>query len=113
MQSRWMYSQFFTDAQLGMMAPVATAYGTGWQCPIFPTDEGGSSLCQILCNTNQIEAARQDPRIIVCPLLFDPTPLEQTIIDAYASQGAKAGMSLGALIATLAEIEPNYGVTIS
>jgi len=113
MQSRWMYSQFFTNEQLGMMAPVATAYGSGWQCPIFPTEEGGSALCQILCNSNQTAAAKQDPRIIVCPLLFDPTPVNSVIVDAYAGQGATGGMSIGALIATLAETEPNYGVTLS
>jgi hypothetical protein len=109
MQSRWMFSQFVHDEQIGMMAPVAAAYGNGWHCPEFPA-EGGSALCQVLCSTHQIAAAKEDPRIVVCPLLYDPTPVNSAIIAAYAGQGATAGMSMGALIATLAEVEPNYGI---
>lgn len=112
MQSRWMFTPCYTDDAIGMMAPVASAYGSGWHCPAFPTTEGGSALCQITCNTHQIAAAKQDPRVIVCPLLYDPTPVNPAIIAAYAGQGATAEMSMGALIAALAEVEPNYGITM-
>jgi hypothetical protein len=67
----------------------------------------------VLCNTHQIAAAKEDPRVIVCPLLYDPTPVNPAIIAAYADKGATAGMSMGALIAMLAEVEPNYGTTIN
>lgn len=112
MDSRWMFSQFNTDELIGMMAPVASAYGRGWQCPIFPAAEGDWALCQVLCDANQLAAAAQDPRVIVCPLLYDPAPLPQQITDAYAAQGATTGMSIGALIATLAATEPVYGITL-
>ncbi|MGD0520933.1 MAG: hypothetical protein ABSA48_06730 [Terracidiphilus sp.] len=108
MQARWIFTPFYTDELIGMMAPVAAAYGVGWHCANFPATEGGSALCQILCNTHQIAAAKQNPRIIVCSLLIDPAPVDQIIIAAYGGQGATAGMSMGALIATLAETESNY-----
>jgi hypothetical protein len=107
-----MYSQFNTDELLGMMAPVASAYGSGWHCPIFPAADGDWALCQVLADTNQLAAAAQDPRVIVCPLLYDSTPLPKQITDAYASQGATAGMSLGSLIATLASAEPVFGISL-
>jgi hypothetical protein len=113
MDSRWMFSVFNTDPLINMMAPVASAYGNGWQCPVFPTTEGGWALVQVLCDSNQIAAAAQDNRVIVCPLLYDPSPLPQTITDAYAAQGATPGMSIGALISKLASTEPVYAITLT
>lgn len=113
MNIRWMFSEFYTDELLGMMAPVAAAYSNGWQCPCFPDSEGGSALVAINCDGHQVEAAKQDSRITVCPLLFDASALPQTIIDAYASMGATTGMSIGTLIATLAESVPVYANMLS
>ena len=108
-----MYSQFFYDDLINMMAPVASAYGNGWYCASSPLSDGGSALCQVLCNGNQIAAAKLDPRVIVCPTMYDPTPVDPTVIAAYASMGATAGMSMGALIATLAEVEPIFGMELT
>jgi hypothetical protein len=112
MAARWFYSQFFADPQTRALTPVATAYGNGWYCPILPTVDGGWALCQVNSGSHQLEAAAQDPRVIVLPLLFDPAPVSQTVIDAYSAQGAIAGMSMGALISKLAELEPCFGVAM-
>lgn len=108
MNSRWMFSQFYTDPLLGMMAPVASAYGSGWSCPVFPTTEGASALCLVNCDQNQLAAAAQDTRVVVCPMMFDMTPVAPAVIAEYSSLGATSGMSIGTLIATLAATEPVF-----
>jgi hypothetical protein len=62
-------------------------------------------------DSNQIQAAKQDSRVTVMPIYFDTSAVSQAVTDAYAGMGATTGMSIGALIATLAEAEPRFGVT--
>lgn len=110
MQQRWFFSKFYQDETLNMPVPVCTAYGADWHCPTMPADiNTGWALVYMYCNAHQLDAAAQDPRVLVCPLIFDPTPVAQSIIDTYADWGATAGMSLGALLAKLAETEPIFG----
>jgi hypothetical protein len=113
MQPRWFLSQFFEDDAIGHRVPVCSAYGGTWFCPTLPADEDGWALVQMLASPHQIDAAAQDPRVIVCPLVFDPSPLPKQVTDAYASWGASEGMSLAALIAKLAATEPLFahGIT--
>lgn len=113
MQVRWLLSQFFEDETIGHDVPVCNAYGGTWHCPTKPADANGWALVQILCDAHQLDAAAQDPRIVVCPLVFDPAPLPQKVIDAYASWGAVPGMSMGALLAKLAEAEPAFTHVLS
>ena len=68
---------------------------------------------QILCSPQQLEAAKQDSRVMVLPLVFDPSPLPQQVIDAYANRGATAGMSLAVLLSMLAAAEPVFGQVIA
>jgi hypothetical protein len=110
MNKRWFLSQFYVDTELNMPIPICTAYGSEWHCPTMPADiNTGWALVVMHTSTHQIDAASQDPRVLVCPLIFDPTPVAQCIIDAYEHWGAIAGMSLGALLAKLAETEPIFG----
>jgi hypothetical protein len=114
MQSRYFLSQFFTDEALNMRVPVCRAYGTGsWKCPTNPATDGGWALVQMYTSALQIEAAKQDPRVVVCPLLFDPSPVPQAVIDAYTSWGATSGMSMGALLTKLAAKEPVFAHSLS
>lgn len=113
MQTRWVLSQFFTDDALNMRVPVARAYSTGyWRCPTNPVTDDGWALVQMYTSPLQLEAAKQDPRIVICPLTFDPAAVDQRVIDAYASWGATTGMSMGALIAKLADTEPGFAHSI-
>jgi hypothetical protein len=106
---RWVLSQFQLEQEGGYFRPVVADYAVGCRWPNGPTVEDGWSLVEIDSSPVQLEAIQQDPRIVVCPLVFDPTPLSQQIIDAYADKGAALGMSMGALLAMLAETEPLYG----
>ena len=109
MQARWVLSQFYVDSGLAMSRPICGAYGGRFLYAAAPAIADGWALVQILCSPQQLEAAKQDPRIIVLPLVFDPSPLPQKVIDSYADRGAVAGMSLAALLAHLAETDPVYG----
>jgi hypothetical protein len=106
-----MLSQFFEDESSHAPIPVCTAYGGQWFVPTYPADiESGWALVKMRTTPHQIDAARQDDRVIVCPLEVDPRPVDQRITDAYSSwPGVESGMSMGALLATLADKEPVFG----
>jgi hypothetical protein len=107
---RWFLSQFYIDDSLQIPVPVCTAYGGEWFSPTFPADlESGWALVRMYTTPHQIDAAKQDDRVIVCPAESDPRPLDQRIIDAYSSwPGIESGLSMGALLATLADKEPVF-----
>ena len=114
MEARWFLSQFYEDTVIQSPVPVCSGYGMQWFCPTMPADlASGWALVQMLADSHQIAAAGQDPRIVVCPLLFDPSPLPEAVINAYTSWGATAGMSLAALLAKLHAAEPVFGITLT
>lgn len=108
MQPRWILSQFFYDSDYQMDLPVCAAYGGDWVCPTMPATPEGWALVQLLCNTHQLDAASSDSRIVICPVLADPSPLPSAVTDAYASWGATAGMSMAQLLAKLGQTEPVF-----
>ena len=108
MQHRWILSQFYITAA-GQTVPVAADYGAHWLCPTYSGTPDAWALVLIRIGPHQVDAARSDPRLVVCPLVFDPSPVPEAITEAYASWGATAGMSMGALLATLAAAEPIFG----
>lgn len=108
MKPRWILSKFFRDPQNNLV-PVASAYGHRYRVPMHPATDDDFALVEIWAAAHQLDAAKQDHRVLVCPYLFDPTPLAETVIEAYAAYGAKAGMSMGSLLALLCEVEPIYG----
>ncbi len=110
MKPRWMLSSFFRDPQ-NSLVPVAAAYGHKYRVPLHPDTDSGSALVEIWSGAHQLDAAKQGSRVVLCPHLFDPSPLPEKIIDAYSALGARPGMSMGALLATLAEVEPIFGHT--
>ncbi|HLH35990.1 MAG TPA: hypothetical protein VKX41_15060 [Alloacidobacterium sp.] len=109
MQPRWILSQFYRDSA-NRLVPVVADYGGNYLVPTNPAADSGSALVLINIDSHQIDAAKQDPRLVVCPLVFDPSPAPAAVISAYASMGAVSGMSMGALLATLAAAEPVFGV---
>lgn len=103
-----MYSQFYRDA-VNNLIPVAADYGSNWLCPLYPMADTGWGLVLINIDSHQVEAASQDSRLVVCPLVFDPSPVPAAVITNYANMGATSGMSMGALLAKLATSEPVFG----
>lgn len=110
MKPRWMLSKFFRDPQ-GNLVPVASAYGERYRVPMHPATDDGFALIEMWAGPHQLDAAKQDDRVIVCPYLFDATPLSDTVTGAYSAFGAKPGMSMGSLLALLCDLEPIYGHT--
>lgn len=104
---RWMLSQFYLGEN-GWLQPVAAAYSQGCRWPLAPEAENEWALVECYVSPQQIEAAQQDPRIVVCPQVYDPAPLPASVIQAYADKGAIAGMSLGMLLSLLGTIEPLF-----
>src|SRR5581483_9638890 len=98
MQARWIYSEFYRDGS-NRLVPVAKDYGANYLVPTNPSADDGSALVLINIDPHQIEAAKQDNRLVVCPLVFDPSPAPAVVITAYANMGATSGMSMGALLA--------------
>lgn len=111
MKPRWVLSTCFRDDH-NTVVPVASAYGHEYRMPMVPATEDGAALVEIWMATHQLDAAKQDSRIVICPHLFDPTPLPEVVIETYAAFGAKPGMSMGALLAALCDVEPIYGHTL-
>jgi hypothetical protein len=64
------------------------------------------------CDPHQVEAAKQDNRLLVLPPLWDGTPVDTKVIEKYTSMGATTGMSLAQLLATLVETDPIFGQSI-
>ena len=88
MDAHWFFSQVYTDPDLNMTVPVCNAYGGQYFCPTYPSTPTGWALVQMLANAHQLEAAKQDQRVLVLPITMDPTPLPQQVTDNYASWGA-------------------------
>jgi hypothetical protein len=110
MKPRWTLSTFFRDPYNNLV-PVVSAYGHNYRVPMHPATDSGSALVEIWAGAHQLDAAKQDSRVVICPYLFDPSPLPDVVIQAYTPFGAKDGMSMGALLAALCEVEPIYGHT--
>jgi hypothetical protein len=106
MLTRWMLSQFFMST-FGQMIPVCSAYGARWYCPLKPDSVDGWALVQIWTSPDQIEAAKTDPRVVVCGN-NDFSTIPQEVVDTYSSMGATPGMVMGQLRAVLGAIEPQY-----
>lgn len=92
-----------------MLVPVAPGYGANWFCPTNPATEDGWALVLISIDPHTIEAAAGDVRLVACPLVFDPAPVPAAVVAAYTASGATAEISMGALLAKLAESEPIFG----
>jgi hypothetical protein len=106
MLTRWMYSQFFRNS-FNQLVPVCSAYGARWFCPQHPASDDGWALVQIWTSFEQIEAAKQDPRIVICGN-NDFSKVPDQVIAGYAQLGATPGMSMGELRSTLADAIPLF-----
>jgi len=111
MLTRWFFSQTYQDADLRHIMPVCRAYGYHWHIPRHPDESNGWTLVQMACGQHQLEAAKQDHRVIVLPALFDRSTLPAAVIEAYASWGAAADMDLATLLAKLGETEPLFSAS--
>lgn len=102
-----MLSKFFRDENENLV-PVASAYGGRYSYPRSPATDDGWALVFMLTSPQQIAAARQDPRVVVCPLAFDNSAAPDEVISTYASWGVTAEMSMGSVLARLSETEPIF-----
>src|SRR5581483_4448750 len=106
---RWFFSQHHTCPDLGHRFPICRAYGNEWHVPLHPEAEDGWALVQMLCDPHQIEAAKQDHRIVY----LSPTgQLPKAVIDAYEKFGAKPQMDLATLLTVLSEHEPRFAIEL-
>jgi hypothetical protein len=109
MNKRWILSQFFQDTSINHLVAVCASYGGNWHCPLYPTDTvNGWSLVLVEINLHQLEALREDPRCVVLPQIYDPSPVPTAVVTAYAQDGVKAGMSLAQVIEQLSIAEPAF-----
>jgi len=104
----WMLSQFYLDPIHNWNVPVCTAYGGNFVCPRDPHTPDGWALVLIDTSPQQIEAARQDPRVVVCGKNYDPPP--QQALTEYASwlDPSTTYMFMGQVLAQLAQTEPAF-----
>lgn len=107
----WMLSQFYTDplhsVNLGVDLPVCLAYGENFHCFKHPETPDGWGLVHIWATLQHIEAARQDPRIIVCGREYDAVPAK--VLEVYKDllDPDTTYMLMGQVIAKLAQAEPS------
>jgi hypothetical protein len=89
--------------------PVCTAYGGNYLCPRLPETADGWALVLIETSPQQIEAAKQDPRVVYCGKDYNTPPPQ--VLTTYASwlDPAVNYMFMGQVLAKLAETEPIFG----
>jgi hypothetical protein len=107
MLTKWFLTKFFVDDD-GLERPVCTAYGMRYMVPVHPPNDGWA-LCLMLTAPHQMDAASKDPR--VQPYRSSFSTITPETVEAYAAQGAVAGMWLGELLDTLSIYDPNYMTT--
>lgn len=106
LMTRWLLTQFFRGTD-GLLKPVCSAYGARWFCPSYPATDDGWALTLMMTSPDQVEAAKLDPRVIVCGN-NDFSAIPGEVAAAYKDQGAVAGMKMGELRSVLADTEPLY-----
>jgi hypothetical protein len=108
MMDVWMLSKFYDCEVHGWAWPVCAAYGDAPRVNRHAEDPDGWALVKVWTSPQQIEAAKQDPRVIVCGKDFNAPPRE--LLEAYASwlDPTVTYMFMGQVIAKLAEAEPIF-----
>ena len=108
----WFLSQFYTDplhsANLGCDLPVCSAYGLNYHAVQVPPTPDAWGLVTMWTSIQQIEAARQDPRVIVCGKDYDPPPAK--VLEVFGSQldPGVTYLFMGQVIARLAQSDMSY-----
>ncbi len=106
MLTKWLLTKFFRGTD-GVLKPACSGYGARWFCPSYPATDDGWALVQMMTSNEQMEAAKLDPRVVLCGHNdFSLIPAE--VAEAYASLGATPGMKMGELRSVLADTEPLY-----
>lgn len=103
----WFLSQYYQDEN-GVTFPVAYDYGQWWFCPVLPETADAFTLVRIAMDSHQIDAAKQDPRLVYCGVSDDDPPAQ--LLEVYANQldPTKTYTSVGKVVAKLAQSEMNY-----
>jgi hypothetical protein len=105
--NRWMLSHFYFDTN-GSIQAVCAAYGNRFLCPAGPITPDAFALVLLATSSMQLAAAAQDPDVLLMPLIFDPSPVPQILVDTYAARGVTTGMSMAQVICKLSESEPRF-----
>jgi hypothetical protein len=108
MMQVWMLSKFYDCEVHNWIWPVCAAYGDGPYCPRHPATADSWALVKLWTSPQQIEAAKQDPRVIVCGKDYDAPPTE--VLSTYSAwlDPAVTYMFMGQVIARLAQLEPIF-----
>lgn len=103
----WLLSQYYVDDR-GWTYPVAFDYGEHYFAPLHPETPDGWSLVRLAADSHQLDAAKQDPRVVYCGRDYDTPPAK--MLEVYASQldPNVTYMFLGQVLARLAQTEPSY-----
>ena len=109
MYNAWFLTQFYLDPIHNWHVPVCSAYGGNFLCPRNPDTDDGWALVTMDTSPQQMEAAAQDPRVIVCGKEYSTPPTQ--VLAAYASwlDPNVNYMFMGQVLTKLAETEPAFG----
>jgi hypothetical protein len=94
-KNRWILSPIVNGK------PLASDYALQWNYPLGPVD--GKALVHCTMNAHQLSAARKDTRLVILGSLYSSESVPDEVADHHKPQGAKRGMHLHDLLATLAK----------
>ena len=104
----WMLSKFYHDPIHGWDVPVCSAYGGNFVCVRHPDPPGEWGLVYLDTTLQQVEAAKQDPRVVVCGKAYDPPP--KKLLQEWASwlDPNVTYLFMGQVLSKLSETEPAF-----
>lgn len=73
-----------------------------------PLHFGGYALCECELTNNQLEAAKQDPRLVVLPAIRSSARIPEVVAKALGDWGVTPDMTVYGMLETLAEREPAF-----
>jgi hypothetical protein len=108
----WMLSQFYHcpehSKNLGVLQPVCNAYGYNYHNVIAGKTEDEWQLVEIFTTVGQLEAAKKDPRVVICGKDYNKPPAK--LLEVYKDwlDPSETYMFMGQVIARLAEKVPAF-----
>ena len=110
------------DPLMNIPIPVCSAYGAEWHCPIYPAHlVNGWALVYMTAGPHQVDAASQDDRVQVLPLVADPSVLAASVVTSSVATApadvqtaiGTTGVTMASMLSKLAAFEPRYLVGLN